>query len=203
MTFPIRSLPFTQEWEQPAPKRAFPLASGTVAATDKSGVGRATWSGFGTVVLVPVSQWYNTDANEVFAWPEMSLYLWNAGASALIPSVENVSLSYEKEIEKYLFDGTATPYAARSRYVEKGQNVQLTIGAMFAGASIMQLMKSGVNISGVVSMVNGMGQATAEFVVRSARAPLWQLDDNAGAIWRQQIRLVAADVIYQGASATG
>lgn len=134
------------------------------------------------------------NSNEVYSWPEARLYLWWSGESGLCAYAEQISLSYEVDIAKYLLDGTGQSYEARTRFVERDQNVRVNIGRMFAGASAFQMMQSGVNISAILDMVNGADQATVQFILWSAQSPSFQLDGSQAGIWREQIRLVAPDV---------
>lgn len=134
------------------------------------------------------------DSREVYAWPEATLYLYAGTASGIFAWAENIELSFSRDIKKYTFMTTGVPYGARVQMVQTEQNVEMTIGRLFAGPSLWQLFNSGVNISATVNFSAGADGASSTFAVYSAQANSYRLQGRDAGVWRDNITLIAPDI---------
>ncbi len=134
------------------------------------------------------------DSREPYAWPELSLFVWQGGSSAVAVFAENVEVTVDDEYKKYLYMTTGVSYGGRSEYVPTDRNVRMTVGRLYAGNSLLQLMNSGVNISAVATLYTPADGVSARFILWSARIPHYQAAGREGALWRDSINLIAPDI---------
>ena len=133
------------------------------------------------------------DSREPFVWSEMTLYLWQGGTSALLAFAENVEMSVDDSYQKFLYQTTGVRFGSRSEYVLTDRNARVTVGRLYAGASLLDLMESGVNISAVVPLINNADQVTAQFTLYSARISHYQNVGRAANLWRDSVTIIAPD----------
>ena len=130
------------------------------------------------------------DGREVYAWPELRLFLFSGATSALAAFAESVEVTVEDPHRKFLYSTTGVGFAARSELVHTDRNVRMNVGALYAGQSLSNL--SGVNISATVNLTGV--DVTATFILWSARRTNFQLQGRDGGLWRQTISLIAPDI---------
>lgn len=133
------------------------------------------------------------DSREPYVWNELSLYVWQGGTSALLAFAENVEVDIEDTYEKFLYHTTGTDFGSRSQYVLTDRNCEMRVGRLFAGASLLLLMDSGVNISAVAPLISQADQATAQFTLYSARISQYQNVGREGQLWRDAVTIRAPD----------
>lgn len=137
------------------------------------------------------------DSREVFAFPEATLYLYTAASSGIFAYAQDIQVQVSRSLTKFTFPVTGVGYAARTKYVETDKQVTLSIGALFAGASLYQMMasgNSGVNISATVNFLTSADGATATFTLWSAQMPDFSLQGGEGGLWRQSVKIIAPDI---------
>jgi hypothetical protein len=134
------------------------------------------------------------DSKEVFSWPEAALFVWNGTGSGVLAYAQDVDLQVSRSISKYLFMTTGVGYAARTKYVETDKNVSLTLGALYAGASLYGMLASGANISATVNFSAPADGASSMFTIWSAQMPDFQLQGSDGGIWKEKVKLQSPDL---------
>lgn len=134
------------------------------------------------------------DSREVYAWPELSLFVWQGASSAQLAYAESIDLTVDDSYQKFLFMTTGVDYQSRSQFVETDRNVRMNVGRLYAGASLFQLMDSAVNISAVMTNYNTADNVSAQFILYSARIPSYQLAGREGQLWRDSISIIAPNV---------
>lgn len=133
------------------------------------------------------------DSREVFAWPELSLYVWTGGSSAILAYAEDVQLQVSRSLTKYLYMTTGVGYASRSQYVETNKEVSLTLGRLYAGAGLYGMLASGANISATLNLSGGADGVTSVFTLWSAQIPDFSLQGAEGNIFKEKLKLIAPD----------
>jgi ABC-type Na+ transport system ATPase subunit NatA len=133
------------------------------------------------------------DSREVFAWPELALYVWTGNASAIMAYAESVELSVSRALTKFLYPTTGVGYAGRSQYVETNKTVAMTIGTLYAGAGLYGMLASGANISATVSLSTLADGSTSVFTLWSAQMPDFSLQGGEGAVFKQKVKIIAPD----------
>lgn len=134
------------------------------------------------------------DSVEVYAFPEMTFYLWTGSVSSLAAYVEDVQIQVARSIRKHLYLTTGTPYAGRTQYVETNKDVTMTIGAMYAGVSFYGALASGANISATINFMTSADGNTSMFTIWSAQMPDFNLQGGDGGVFKQKLKIIAPDV---------
>lgn len=131
---------------------------------------------------------------ETYAFPELTLYVWTGASSGLIAYADSVDVQVSRTIQKFLYPITGVGYAARTQYVETDKSVTLSLGVLYAGASVYGMLASGANISATVNFIGAADGVTSTFTVWSAQMPDWSLSVGDGQIAKQKVKLIAPDI---------
>ena len=135
---------------------------------------------------------------EVYAWPEVMLYVYPAGgSSAIMAYCEQAQLSVSWAWHKFKNQNTGG-FAGRSTFVQTDKDVQLTFGQMFYDNTTFLQANSATafNANLVFSAQPGGGHPqSAEFAISSAVFTKWGIQTQQGDIVHcPGITMQAADV---------
>lgn len=130
---------------------------------------------------------------ETYAFPEMTLYAWTGASSALVAYADSVDVQVSRSLSKFLYPITGVGYAARTQYVETDKSVTVTVGTLYAGASLYGMLASGANISATVNFIGAADSVTSTFTIWSGQMPDFQLQAQDGQIVKQKVKIIAPD----------
>jgi hypothetical protein len=135
-------------------------------------------------------------SREVYAWPEMTLYVFTGTTSGIFAYAESVALQVSPKVSKFQHFGSAgaDSYTQRTILRETDKEVTLSIGALYAGPGLYGMLASGANISATINLLTSADYDSSTFTLWSARANDFSLQGSEGNIWKQNLRLIAPDV---------
>ncbi len=132
---------------------------------------------------------------EVFAWPEMALYVFPAGgASAIMTYCENIDLTVKLDFIKFKNQLTGS-FASRTHFQLADKDVTFNFGQMYSDNATFFAMNSATafNARAVFSAAGGIA-STAQLQIWSAVFTDFKLGGREGDLFRASVGMRAADI---------